>query len=93
LVVTKANNVQKNLNNHRDDYPGCHGKCYFDKDYFELTDIWTVRLGIMSGMYCIEPLRRIYRSTWLGGQVASPRDKEGYPGITINPKLTIFGVA
>jgi len=36
-----------------------------------------------------EPLGRIYRITWLGGQVASPRDKEGYPGITINPKLTI----
>jgi len=44
-------------------------------------------------MYCIEPLGRIYRSTWLGGQVASPRDKEGYSGITINSKLTISGVA
>jgi len=31
--------------------------------------------------------------TWLGGQVASPRDKVGYPRITINPKLTISGVA
>jgi hypothetical protein len=39
--------------------------------------VYTVRLGIMRGMYCIEPLGRIYRSTWLGGQVASPRDKEG----------------
>ena len=47
----------------------------------------------MCGMYCIEPLGRIYRSTWLGGQVTSPRDKQGYPGITINPKLTISGVA
>ena len=47
----------------------------------------------MRGMYCIEPLGRIYRSTWLGVQVASLRDKEGYPGITINPKLTISGVA
>jgi len=35
----------------------------------------------------------IYRSTWLGGQVASPRDKECYPEITINSKLTISGVA
>jgi len=50
-------------------------------------------MRIMWSMYCIEPLGRIYRSTWLGGQVASPRDKKGYPGITINPKLTIFGVA
>ena len=51
------------------------------------------RMRIMWSMYCIEPLGRIYRSTWLGGQVVSPRDKEGYPGITINPKLTISGVA
>ena len=50
------------------------------------------RMRIIWSMYCIEPLGRIY-STWLGGQVASPRDKEGYPGITINPKLTISGVA
>jgi len=44
---------------------------------------------------CIVPLGQIYRSTWLGGQVASPRDKdkEGYPGITIDPKLTISGAA
>jgi len=35
----------------------------------------------------------IYRSTWLGGQVASPKDKKGYSEITINPKLTISGVA
>ena len=47
----------------------------------------------MRGMCCIEPLGRIYWSTWLGGQVASPRDKEDYPGITINSKLTISGVA
>ena len=47
----------------------------------------------MWSMYCIEPLERIYRSTWLGGQVASPRNKEGCPGITINPKLTISRVA
>jgi hypothetical protein len=33
----------------------------------------------MCGMYCIEPLGRIYRSTWLGGQEAYSRDKEGYP--------------
>ena len=50
-------------------------------------------MRIMWSMYCIEPLGRIYRSTWLGGQIASPRDKEGYSGITINPKLTISGVA
>ena len=50
-------------------------------------------MRIIRLMYCIESLGRIYRSTWLGGQVASPRDKEGYPGITINPKLTISGVA
>ena len=31
----------------------------------------------MWSMYCIEPLGGIYKSTWLGGQVASPRDKEG----------------
>jgi hypothetical protein len=70
--------------------------------YFIDTYVWQiwlfqssgiVRLCIMHGMYCIEPLGRIYRSTWLGGQVASPIDKEGYPGITINPKLTISGVA
>jgi len=47
----------------------------------------------MHGIYCIEPLGLIYSSTWHGGQVASHRDKEGYPGITINPKLTISGVA
>jgi len=47
----------------------------------------------MWSMYCIEALGRLYRTTWLGGQVASPRDKEGYPGITTNPKLTISGVA
>jgi len=47
----------------------------------------------MRGIYCIEPLVRIYMSIWLGEQVTSPRDKEGYPGITINPKLTISGVA
>ena len=47
----------------------------------------------MWSMYCIEPLGRIYRSIWLGGQVASPRDKEGYLGISIYPKLTISGVA
>jgi hypothetical protein len=57
------------------------------------TLMYIVRLCILRAMYCIEPLGRIYRSTWLGGQVASPRDKEGYPGITINPKLTISGVA
>jgi hypothetical protein len=34
-------------------------------------------------MYCIKPLGRIYRITCLGGQVASPKDKEGYLGITI----------
>jgi len=43
-------------------------------------------MRIMWSMYCIEALG-------LGGQVASPRDKEGYPGITTNPKLTISGVA
>jgi len=47
----------------------------------------------MRGMYCLSHLGSLYRSTWLGGQVASLRDKEGYPGITINPKLTISGVA
>ena len=47
----------------------------------------------MWSMYCIKPLGRIYRITCLGGQVASPRDKEGYLGITINPKLTISRVA
>ena len=52
-----------------------------------------VRLCILRGLYCIELLGQIYRSTWLGGQVTSRRDKEGYPGITINPKLTIYGVA
>jgi len=50
-------------------------------------------MRIMWLMYCIEPIGRIYRSTWLRGQVASPRDKESYPGITINPKLTISEVA
>jgi len=50
-------------------------------------------MRIMHVMYCIGSLGRIYRSTWLGGQIASPRDKEGYPEITINPKLTISGVA
>ena len=50
-------------------------------------------MRIMCRMYCIELLGQIYRSTWLGGQVASPRDKEGYPGITINLKLTISEVA
>ena len=47
----------------------------------------------MRGMDCLSLLGSLYRSTWLGGQVASLRDKEGYPGITINPKLTISGVA
>ena len=28
----------------------------------------------------LEPLGRIYKSTWLGGQVASPRDK-AIPGL------------
>ena len=51
------------------------------------------RMRIMRSMYCIEPLGRYILSAWLGGQVTSPRDKEGYPGITINPKLTISGVA
>jgi len=41
----------------------------------------------------LSPLDGIYRSTWLGGQIASARDKEGYSEITINPKLTISGVA
>ena len=49
------------------------------------------RMCIIWPMYFIESLGRIYRSTWLGGQVVSPRDKEGYLGITINPKPTIFG--
>jgi hypothetical protein len=35
----------------------------------------------------------LYKSTWLGGQGASPRGKEGYHEITINPKLSISGVA
>jgi hypothetical protein len=55
---------------------------------------------IMCGMYCIEPPERIYRSTWLGGQEAYPKDKKGYPrykedylDITINSKPTISGVA
>jgi hypothetical protein len=52
------------------------------------------------GMYCIEPVGRIYRSIWLGGQEGYARDKkghprykEGYPGIIINHKPTISGVA
>jgi len=49
-------------------------------------------MRIMWSMYCIEPFGQ-YICTWLGGQVTSPRDKEGYPGITINSKLTISGVA
>jgi hypothetical protein len=36
---------------------------------------------IMCGMYCIEPIGRIYRSTWLGGQEAYPRYKEGISGL------------
>ena len=72
---------------------------YYDLDYLDaiagkrLTSVTLGRMRIMCGMYCIEPLERIYMSTWLGGQVASPREKEGYPEITINPKLTISGVA
>jgi hypothetical protein len=51
-------------------------------------------------MYCIRPIGRIYRSTWLGGQEGYPRDKEGYPiykegypEITINHKPITIGVA
>ena len=36
----------------------------------------------MRSMYCIEPLGRYIQSIWLGGQVASPRDKKGYPGMS-----------
>ena len=58
-----------------------------------LVSTYESRMRIMWSMYYLSPLGGIYKSTWLGGQVASPRDKEGYPGITINPKLTISGVA
>jgi hypothetical protein len=49
--------------------------------------------SIMQWMYCIEPLGWYIWSTRLAGQVASPRDKKDYLGITINPKLTISGVS
>jgi len=52
-----------------------------------------VRLCGMRELYCLSPFGWLYRSTWHGEQVASPRDKEGYPGITINLKLTISGGA
>jgi hypothetical protein len=38
----------------------------------------------------LEPSGCLYR---LGVQDTSPRDKECYHGITINPKLSISGVA
>ena len=47
----------------------------------------------MRGMYCLSLLGSLYRSTWFGGQVASPRDKEGYSRIAINSKLTISEIA
>jgi hypothetical protein len=39
--------------------------------------------SIMQWMYCIEPLGWYIWSTRLAGQVASPRDKKDYLGITI----------
>ena len=41
----------------------------------------------MHETYCLSPLGSLYRSTWFGGLVASPKDKKDYPGITINSKL------
>jgi len=62
---------------------------------FEPRPLIPCKIGYNVWIYCLSHLRWLYRSTWLGGQVVSPspRDKEDYPGITINPKLTIFGVA
>jgi len=40
-----------------------------------------VRLCMIRGIYCIEPLGQIYRSTWLGGQVASLKIRKVIPGL------------
>jgi hypothetical protein len=48
-------------------------------------------MRIMCGseiIYCLSP-HAVYILTWLEGQDTSFRDKKGYHGITINPKLSI----